>query len=153
VATRNDMGTLASLQNKFVRIALDRLPLSMAEFLDAMPAEVEAAAKAVRKSDTETPARLIVPVRPTMLAKGEKVRILAIVPGAAAVHSVTLRMRPARSATWAERPFKLLGRKTWEVWLEVPATPGPVVEYSVTANAGGRSLQAPVQGAYRLTVG
>ncbi len=151
VATRNDMGTLASMQNKFVRIALDRLPLSMAEFLDAMPAEVEAAAKAARQPDMETPARLIVPVRPTMLAKGEKVRILAVVPGEAAVHSVTLRMRPAGSEAWFERRFKLVGRKTWESWLELPAASGPVVEYSVTASAGGKSLQAPVQGVYRLT--
>jgi hypothetical protein len=152
VATRNDIGTLASMQNKFVRIALDRLPLSMAEFLERVPAAVETAVKEARKPDTETPARLIVPVRPTMLGKGDKVRILAVVPGADAVHSVTLRMRPAGSAAWAERPFKLLGRKTWEVWLELPAAPGPLVEYSVTANAGGKSLQAPVQGAYRLTV-
>jgi hypothetical protein len=152
VATRNDMGTLASMQNKFVRIALDRLPLSMAEFLDAMPAEVEAAMKEAREPDTETPARLIVPVRPTMLAKGEKVRILAIVPGEAAVRAVTLRIRPAGAAAWTERPFKLLGRKTYEVWLELPAAPGAVVEYQVTSNVGGRALRAPEDGAYRLTV-
>jgi hypothetical protein len=87
-----------------------------------------------------------------MLAKGEKIRILAVVPGADAVHSVTLRMRPAGAGAWTERSFKLLGRKTWETWLELPATPGPVVEYSVTASAGGKTLQAPVQGVYRLTV-
>lgn len=152
VATRNDMGTLASMQNKFVRIALDRLPLSMAEFLDEMPAEVEQAVRDARKPDEETPIRLIVPVRPTMLGKGERVRVLAVVPGAAAVNSVTLRMRPAGAAAWVERPFKLLGRKTWEAWLELPSMPASLVEYSVAANVGGKALQAPVQGAYRLTV-
>jgi len=54
VATRNDLGTLASLQNKFVRLALDRLPLSMAEFLDRMPAAVESAVAGARSPDTET---------------------------------------------------------------------------------------------------
>jgi len=152
VATRNDLGTLASMQNKFVRIALDRLPLSMAEFLNEIPPEVRAAVAQARQPDTETPARLIVPVRPTMLGKGDRVRILAVVPGAAAVHGVTLRMRPAGAAAWSERPFKLLGRRTYEAWLELPAAAGPVLEYSVVASADGRQLQAPVQGAYRITV-
>jgi hypothetical protein len=132
-----------------VRIALDRLPLSMAEFLDEMPPEVAQAAREARKPDEEAPARLIVPVRPTMLAKGEKVRVLAIVPGAAAVQSVVLKMRPAGAAAWTERPFKLLGRKTWEAWLEVPATAGPVMEYEVAASQGGKPMSA---GVYRLTV-
>lgn len=153
VATRNDVGTLASMQNKFVRIALDRLPLSMAEFLDEMPEAVTQAVKNAREDDMETPARLIVPVRPTMLAKGEKVRILAIVPGAAVVRAVTLRLRSAGSTSWVESPFKLLGRKSWEAWLVLPASPGPVLEYCVTASVGGKPLQAPIEGAYRLTVG
>jgi hypothetical protein len=152
VATRNDMGTLASMQNKFVRIALDRLPLSMAEFLDAMPTEVEAAAKEARQPDTETPARLIVPVRPTMLGKGEKVRILAVIPGTSAVGPVQLRMRPAGSTQWVERPFQLLGRRTWEAWLELPAVTSAVMEYAVAASVGGKALRAPVEGVYRLTV-
>ena len=133
VATRNDVGTLASLQNKFVRLALDRLPLSMAEFIDSMPTAVEQAVAAARLPDTETPPRLIVPVRPTMLAAGEKVRLLAIVPSSAAVSGVVLRTRAAGSAEWTERPFKLLGRKTWEAWLEAPAVPVPLMEYTVTA--------------------
>jgi hypothetical protein len=152
VATRNDLGTLASLQNKFVRIALDRLPLSMAEFLDAMPAEVEAAVKDARKPDTEAPARVIVPVRPTMLGKGEKVRILAIVPGPGVVGPVHFRLRPAGASQWTELPFKLLGRRTWEAWLELPAATGAVMEYEVAATISGKPVRAPEQGVYRLTV-
>jgi hypothetical protein len=140
------------MQNKFVRIALDRLPLSMAEFLDAMPTQVEAAVKAARQPDTETPARLIVPVRPTMLGKGEKVRILAVIPGTGAVGAVQLRMRPVGSTQWVERPFKLLGRRTWEAWLELAAATGAVMEYAVEASVGGKALRAPVEGVYRLTV-
>ena len=152
VATRNDLGTLASLQNKFVRLALDRLPLSMAEFLDRMPSEVEqAVADAVGPPDTETPLRLIVPVCPTMLARGEKVRLLAIVPAVGDVSGVVLRTRVG-STEWTERPFKLLGRKTWEAWLECPASPVPLMEYAVTARIRGQLLHAPVEGAYRLTL-
>ena len=152
VATRNDLGTLASLQNKFVRLALDRLPLSMAEFLDQMPAAVEQAVAGARSPDTETPLRLIVPVRPTMLARGEKVRLLAIGPSAAEVSGVVLRTRAAGSAEWTERPFKLLGRKTWATWLEYSASPVPLMEYAVTARIRGQLLHAPVEGAYRLTL-
>ncbi|MGD0577568.1 MAG: hypothetical protein ABSC08_01440 [Bryobacteraceae bacterium] len=152
VATRNDLGTLASLQNKFVRLALRRLPLSMAEFLDQMPAAVEqSVADAIGPPDTETPLRLIVPVRPTMLARGEKVRLLAIVPAVGDLSGVVLRTR-AGSAEWTERPFKLLGRKTWEAWLEYPAAPTPLLEYAVAARIRGQLLHAPVQGAYRLTI-
>jgi hypothetical protein len=151
VATRNDLGTLASLQNKFVRLALDRLPLSMAEFLDRMPAAVESAVAGARSPDTETPLRLIVPVRPTMLARGEKVRLLAIVPAVGDVSGVVLRTR-AGSAEWTERPCKLLGRRTWEAWLECPASPVPLMEYAVTARIRGQFLHAPVEGAYRLTL-
>ena len=152
VATRNDLGTLASLQNKFVRLALDRLPLSMAEFLDRMPAAVEqSVADAIGPPDTETPLRLIVPVRPTMLARGEKVRLLAIVPAVGDVSGVVLRTRVG-SAEWTERPCELLGRRTWEAWLECPATSVPLMEYAVTARIRGQLLHAPVEGAYRLTL-
>ncbi|MGO9240475.1 MAG: hypothetical protein ACLQBJ_06655 [Bryobacteraceae bacterium] len=152
VATRNDLGTLASLQNKFSRLALDRLPLSMAEFIDAMPPEVAPAVAAARAPDSETPPRLIVPVRPTMLHTGDKVRVLAIVPVAAAVSGVVLRTRAAGSATWTERPFSLLGRRSWQARLEAPAVPVPLMEYAVTARVGSQTLHAPVEGVYRITI-
>jgi hypothetical protein len=143
------------MQNKFVRIALDRLPLSMAEFLDSMPAEVEAAVKDARKPDTETPARVIVPVRPTMLGKGEKVRILAVIPGPGVVGPVHFRLRPAgagQTGQWTELKSKQLGRRTWEAWLELPAAAGAVIEYEVAASVSGKPVRAPAQGVYRLTV-
>jgi hypothetical protein len=43
VSTRNDQGQLASMQNKFVRISLERLRLSIKEFLGELPAEVNQA--------------------------------------------------------------------------------------------------------------
>ncbi|MGH9616528.1 MAG: hypothetical protein ACRD28_07270, partial [Acidobacteriaceae bacterium] len=42
IATRNDQGQLASMQNKFVRIALERLRLSIKEFLNELPTEINA---------------------------------------------------------------------------------------------------------------
>jgi hypothetical protein len=152
IATRNDVGTLASMHNKFERIALERLPLSMAEFFDEMPAEVGEAVEKARQPDTETPPRLIVPVRPTMLARGEKVRLLAIVAAPGPVQRVTLRLRAAGASSWNEYAMRLLGRKTWEGWLELPASPSPVVEYDVVAEAGGETLRAPGKGTFRITV-
>ena len=40
IATRNDQGQLASMQNKFVRLALERLRLSIKEFLNELPDEM-----------------------------------------------------------------------------------------------------------------
>lgn len=39
IATRNDQGQLASMQNKFVWIAIERLRLSIQEFMDELPPE------------------------------------------------------------------------------------------------------------------
>jgi hypothetical protein len=52
VATRNDLGMLASVHNKFVRIATFRLRASMLEFLDELPPEAEAARAASIAPDT-----------------------------------------------------------------------------------------------------
>ena len=43
IATRNDQGQLASMQNKFVRLSLERLRLSIKEFLDDLPEEMKIA--------------------------------------------------------------------------------------------------------------
>ena len=93
VATRNDLGTLASIQNKFVRLALYRLPLSIQELLGEMPPEIEAARQAALAPAPDAPSRLIVPTRPTMLGAKDSVRLMAIVTGAVAPSAVTLHTR------------------------------------------------------------
>lgn len=147
VATRNDLGTLASMQNKFVRLALQRLPLSIEEILGELPAEMEAARGAALKAPAGEEPRLIVPARPTMLGAKDAVRVLAIVAGAKAPQNVLLHTRVR--GLWSFRPMKLLGRRTYEAQLA-----GPLTDYYVSAKVGERQLHAPATAprrAYRIT--
>ena len=136
VATRNDLGTLASLQNKFVRLALYRLPLSIQELLGEMPPEIEPARQAALAPEPNQPARLIVPTRPTMLGAKDSVRLMAIVTGSIAPAAVTLHTRSTTG--WAATPMKLLGRRTYHAQL----TAG-IQEYSVSAQCGATKLTSP----------
>lgn len=155
VATRNDLGTLAALHNKFVRLALVRLPMSLEERLGDLPAEIDAAYRAAIEPDSTESARLIVPVRPTMLAPGESVRLLAIVPGSGPRQGVTLMTRVAGAPAWTARTAKLLGRRTYEVALgPFPRSEASIAEYYLVSGAGPQKLAAPLSGAlapYRIT--
>ncbi|MCX6620480.1 MAG: twin-arginine translocation signal domain-containing protein [Acidobacteria bacterium] len=142
VATRNDQGQLASMHNKLVRLALVRLRLSMKEFLGELPVEVEQLYGQVSKPDPKAVPRIVVPTRPTLFAKGERVRLLIIVPGAESVSGVSLHTR-LPGGEWAVHRARLLGRKTYEAVLgPFPAT-SEMVEYYVTAEADANKLVAP----------
>lgn len=149
VATRNDLGMLASIHNKFVRIATFRLRASLLEFLEELPAAAEAAYQACLAPDTELPAALIVPTRPTRLAPGESVTITAIAPGLLEVTAVALGWRRLGSPAWQSIPMTHVGRRTYtatvamagdaqgieyKVEATFAASPAPVI---VTAPAGG----------------
>jgi len=61
VSTRNDLGTLASMHNKLVRLALVRLPASMKEILGELPIEVQRTQEESVKPDSNDPSRLFFP--------------------------------------------------------------------------------------------
>ena len=105
VATRNDLGMLASIHNKFVRIATFRFRASLLEFLDELPPEAEAAYAAALAPDTELLAAVFVPTRPTRLAPGETVTVTAIAPGQLEVVDVGLLLAEARQRGLAVRPY------------------------------------------------
>jgi hypothetical protein len=153
VATRNDLGTLASMHNKFVRLALVRLRLSMKEFLGELPAEVESALRQTLAPDSAGSPRLFVPTRPGVLGKGESVRITIVAPGGAEPKGVLVHTRPRGAAAWSSAPAKLLGRRTFEAVLG-PFAPGPaLVEYYVSAEAGKRvSPPAGAKDPYLITL-
>jgi hypothetical protein len=128
------------MHNKFVRLALYRLRLSMKEYLGRLPAETERLLTEVTKPDS-APARLFVPTRPTMLGKGERVRLLVVVPGGQPASRVILHTRPRGAAQWTTAPAKPLGRRTYEVELGPFSVGAPLVEYFVSAEDG--RLTAP----------
>ena len=72
VSTRNDLGQLASMHNKYERLALYRLRASMKEFLGELPPETERLFAEVRQPDAKAKPRAFVPTRPTVLRKGEQ---------------------------------------------------------------------------------
>ena len=132
VATRNDLGTLASLHNKFVRLALVRLRLSIKEYLGELPPETETLFGQVTRPDPQAPARLIVPTRPTLLGKGERVRILAVVIGASE-SQVALHTRLGGTKEFSASPASLLGRSTYQVTLGPFSSDAEFVDYYLSA--------------------
>jgi hypothetical protein len=132
VATRNDLGMLASVHNKFVRIATFRFRASLLEFMEELPPEAEAAYAAALGPDTELPASLIVPTRPTRLAPGESATITAIAPGVLEVSGVELLWRKLGTEAWQAVPLALVGRRTFAYDFCMP--PGvETLEYKVQA--------------------
>ena len=155
VATRNDLGTLASMHNKLERLALVRLRLSMKEFLGELPAETEDAFRQAMRPDAEAAARLFAPTRPTMLARGESVRLMMIVTGEAPAGNVALHVRPRGADAWSTVPARLLGRRTYEARLGPLDSSAPLAEYYFSAEVGRKKLTAPPESAkqpYQVTL-
>jgi hypothetical protein len=161
VATRNDLGMLASIHNKFVRIAIFRFAASLLEFLDELPEEAEVARAAALAPDVELPAALFVPTRPTRLAPGETVAITAIAPGTLQVTGVTFSWQHLGGQGVRHMPMQLAGRRTFTVGFTMPVEVAAGIEYWVTATFAAEpapvTLTAPpagpagVQIGYRIT--
>ena len=149
VATRNDLGTLASIQNKFVRLGLVRLRLSLQEFLGELPPETETLFAELIKPDAGAPVRLFLPTRPSMLGKGETVRVTLVVTGLAPVQRVEVHTRAFGAAKWTTAQARLAGRRTYHVELGPFDTSAPLVEYYASASIGGEQVVSPPEGARR----
>ncbi len=154
VATRNDLGTLASMHIKFVRLALHRLPLSIQEYLGEMPPEMEKMFAKVTQPDPDAPPRLFLPTRPGLLDARTKTRIMIVAPGPSAVENVQLHVKSRGARRWQSTPATLMGRRTWQAFLgPFPGT--GLIRYYVSTYAGGSLLTAPVNApdrSYTITV-
>jgi hypothetical protein len=137
VATRNDLGMLASIHNKFVRIVAFRMRASLLEFLDELPAEADAAHAAALALDGGLEADVFVPTRPTRLEPGEQVRITAVAPGMREPCDVALVWRRIGTSSWERRRMHSVGRRTYAADMEMPADAEVGVEYYVEAAFAG----------------
>jgi hypothetical protein len=153
VSTRNDLGQLASMHNKYERLALYRLRASMKEFLGELPPETERLFAEVRLPEAKAMPRAFVPTRPTVLCSGEHARISAVVAGAGRVAGVTLFTRAKDSEKWNPSPMSLAGRRTYadEIkWHEA----SPLMDYYVRAEVeiGGvkKALTSPPEAPARF---
>jgi hypothetical protein len=147
VSERNEQGALASVHNKFERLALFRLRLSMKEFLGELPADVEKQFKDVRRKDASARPRVLVPTRPSALAPGEKVRIFAVAPGGNSAPRLKLFLRRAAVEEWQSFPMEPAGRRTFVKEIKASKADSPLLEYYVEAAfagpAGNQRLTAP----------
>jgi hypothetical protein len=112
-----------------VRLALVRLRLSMREYLGELPPATEQVFADVMKADAQAPARIFIPTRPTMLARGETVRVQIVVTPDAP--EVALRTRVG-GGEWIAVPAKLAARRTYQAVLG-PFDSGEIVEYAAAA--------------------
>ncbi|MFN7993128.1 MAG: hypothetical protein U0Q18_05985 [Bryobacteraceae bacterium] len=146
VATRNDLGQLASMHNKFARLALVRMRMSMQEYLGELPSETEVQYRKTVEPDPAAEARLFVPTRPSVLKENECVRITIVATGSAPVKNVVLHTRGWVATEWAQTPAKLLGRRTYEAVVGPFEPRGALSAYYVSAVVGDVTCVAPPDG-------
>jgi hypothetical protein len=143
VATRNDLGQLASMHNKFVRLALVRLQLSIEEYLNDLPEDVQSSFRQAIQPDPKTQARIFVPTRPGVLRNGECFRIMIVAPGSLPIENVSLHTRVHSTSDWTHTPAKLMGRRTYEVTIGPFDPARDLAAYYVSASVGGTEQVAP----------
>jgi hypothetical protein len=145
IATRNDLGQLASMQNKLVRIALERLRLSIKEFLDELPPEMDNAYAAAISPEGANPPRLFIPTRPSLLKPGESLRLFINCPGQKDVIAVKLLTRRHGTQQWDATEATHVGRNVYSVKLG-PFAPGDgAIEYYAAASGSSQHLSDPPQ--------
>jgi hypothetical protein len=133
VSTRNDLGTLASMHNKFERLALFRLRASMKEFLGELLPETEKLLEEVRRPEPKASPRVFIPTRPTFLRQGETVRLFAVAPGGNKVTQVSLFTRVTGTEGWEAKAMSLVARRTFTAELKAPQAAKPLLDYYVEA--------------------
>jgi hypothetical protein len=154
VSTREDQGQLASMHNKYERLALYRLRASMKEFLGELPPEVEQSFAESREADGKAAPRAFVPTHPTVLRQGESVRITVVVPGPGKVVRATLFTRSPETQAWSPSSMKLEGRRTYTGELQWRERTGLLLDYyvaaEVEATGGTKALTAPAEAPKRF---
>lgn len=144
IATRNDLGQLASMQNKFVRITLERLRLSIKEFLGVLPPAMDQAYVSAIASADANPARLFIPTRPSILTQGDSLRLFIHCPGQEQTIPVKLMTRRQGLQRWSQSDASHVGRNVYAARLGPFAETDGTIEYYATA-PGTHELSDPPQ--------
>ncbi len=131
------------MQNKLVRMALERLRLSIKEFVDELPLEMEQAyALAVAPEKSVSP-RLFIPTRPSLLKPGEELRIFIVAPGLEEGRAVNLHTRRQGTLHWESIPAVHAGRDVFSAHLGPFDATDQGIEYYASAIAGTQLLCDP----------
>ncbi|MFZ0758395.1 MAG: hypothetical protein WAM69_00485 [Candidatus Sulfotelmatobacter sp.] len=145
IATRDNLGQLASMQNKFVRIALERLRLSIKEFLQELPPEMDQAYAAAVSPESANSPRVFIPTRPSLLKAGESLRIFIVAPGLEAAGEVHLRTRRQNAQGWQVFPAAHAGRSVYAAQLGPFQADDGAIEYYAAAANNSHLLNNPQQ--------
>jgi len=145
IATRNDLGQLASMQNKVVRIALERLRLSVKEFLNELPTEMNQAYEAAISDEIANPPRVFIPTRPSLLKPGESIRLFINCPGQTGGVAVKLLTRRQGTQEWKAAPAAHAGRSVYSAQLGPFAAGDGAIEYCATAASNQKTYSDPPQ--------
>lgn len=154
VSTRNDLGQLASMQNKLVRIALERLRLSLEELAGELPPEVERVYSAAISPDDACGPRVFLPTRPSILRATDSVRLFAVAVGKGSGSTLSLLTRSLGDHEWTETPARHEGRGTFSAILGpfIDRAAG-AIEYRLEARgASGVSQDPPGGASYIVTL-
>ncbi len=143
VSTRNDLGQLASMQDKFVRISLERLRLSIKEFVHELPAEMDQAYAAAISSEGANPARLFLPTRPSLLKPGESLRIFINLSGSHEADEVKLFTRSQGEQKWTSWDAQPAGRSVYAAKLGPFAARDGAIDYYASARAKSQTFSDP----------
>ena len=104
--------------------------------------------------DAHAAPRAFVPTRPTVLRRGEHVRITVVVPVSGEVARVQPLVRTQGAQTWSATAMKLDQRKTYVAELRCPVDPVDLLDYYVTAevatNGAKHTLTAPDEAPQRV---
>ncbi len=155
IATRNDQGQLASMQNKFVRLSLERLRLSIKEFLGELPDEMKILYIAAKTPAGGNRGRIFIPTRPSLLKPGESLRIFIVAPGQQDLVPMQLHTRQQGTQAWQSHPVTHVGRSVYGATLGPFSAGQEIVEYYATTGGEQGNFTAPAeapQRAYTLSV-
>ncbi|MGB6304240.1 MAG: hypothetical protein WBF45_10850 [Acidobacteriaceae bacterium] len=145
IATRNDQGQLASMQNKFVRLSLERLRLSIKEFLNDLPEEMNTAYIVATSATGANRTRLFIPTRPSLMKPGESLRIFIVAPEQNNILQIQLRTRRQGTQAWQSSAVTHVGRSVYAAKLGPFAAGDDVIEYCATTAGEQENLTAPPQ--------
>lgn len=156
IATRNDQGQLASMQNKFVRLSLERLRLSIQEFTDELQASMQQSYDEATSAVQANPARVFLPTRPSLLRPGESLRLFIVAPGSeGSAREVKFHTRSEHQKNWDIQMAAHAGRNVYTVQLGPFSFADGMIEYYASVDTEGQLLVDPPeapQNTYRLNV-
>jgi hypothetical protein len=146
IATRNDLGQIASMQNKLVRIAIERLRLSLQEFVGELPPEAERVYATTILPDDGAAPRIFLPTRPSILRPTEALRLLAVAPGLGSDPALVFLTRRLGEHEWSSSPARHEGRSVFSVTLGPFSEGGAPIEYRLEARGPTGLLSDPPGG-------